>query len=279
MIFPDMLCNTCGDDVWHDKDLGYLYCSCPGRKVSEEYLLQGGRPPSWTTSSGWFRLPNVPQPTPPADPSNCASCGKGMEIVGLNRSYPPKRDPNGHAICPHCRAVQDPSGGTAPSTSVADQTVTLFGDAPGREQWEVDGGLTAKELEEALKQFGNATGTIPASTDLPEIFSMMDYDSLSPIQLSLLWAAEGCSCFRNRPGPYNSCELHGNAGGVGSPTDERGMWLIKDAIKKPGIRWAPSTELATLTVDMDAHFRLLMDDLVKRMATKTDNIITWGNEV
>jgi len=245
--------------------------------VSEEYLLQGGRPPSWTTSSGWFRLPNVPQPTPPADPSNCASCGKGMEIVGLNQTYPPKRDPNGHAICPHCGRVGVSTGilneGPSPAMRANPMTArgtlarlaldmaqdekfgsTLFGDAPGREQWVPD-------------------------ADLPAIFSMMDYDDLSPIQLSLLWAAEGCTCFNNRPGPYNPCEMHGNAGGVGSPTDERGLWLLKDSIRKPGTQWKPSTELAALTVDMDAHFRLLMDDIVKQMAKNTANAIVGGNDV
>jgi len=43
---------------------------------------------------------------PPADNSKCEKCGKDLDTVGLNRTYPPKRDDMGRAICPHCGHTQ-----------------------------------------------------------------------------------------------------------------------------------------------------------------------------
>jgi hypothetical protein len=141
---------------------------------------------------------------------SCEACGKGLEIIGLNRTYPPKRDPNGHAICPHCGALQssaDPRN--APATAR---------------------GTLARIAEQTQ------------GSNLPAVFSKLDYDALSPRQLKMLWAAEGCTCCEGAGAAYNPCPMHVCAGNPGSPTDERGLWLLKGSIRPT----APAMPLGAL---------------------------------
>jgi hypothetical protein len=122
MIALAKTCAGCGHSVLFHTGTCMYDCGC--MRFSEEDLVQNGVPAAWlphvgaaidqfhrTLGSG---LPNswfASTPAQPQDPSKCTKCGKDLDFVGLNKTYPPKRDDMGRAICPHCAAVQpEPRG-------------------------------------------------------------------------------------------------------------------------------------------------------------------------
>lgn len=94
-------CYDCGSRVNHDPMVARLWCDC---LVMTEEAVVAATPSRWQPVGFWQYMPSNPQPPgPPAKyPDKCSGCGKDMETMGLNRSYPPKQDGNGAWICPHC---------------------------------------------------------------------------------------------------------------------------------------------------------------------------------
>ena len=109
-------CTVCG--VWanYDHDTMNLTCGCDGVLVTWEAFRAGVVPAMW-------RIPDR-VPLPPANTDKCSKCGKDLETVGLNHTYPPKRDDMGRAICPHCGHVQgSTAGGNVHSPAMRGSTV------------------------------------------------------------------------------------------------------------------------------------------------------------
>lgn len=108
-------CVECNGTVNFDPQSMRLWCSASIDRrhldITEETVRDGYVPAAWWPwSSDWFNLPRPAAPQPAGDPDNCPKCGKAMTVLGLNRTYPPKRDDMGRPICPHCPATAPPSG-------------------------------------------------------------------------------------------------------------------------------------------------------------------------
>jgi len=99
---PEYVCSGCRKDVLLRKGPIFNVFECDCAMVNEG----GQKPNTWSLKPGsdWFA--STPASPAPADPSKCAKCAKPLETMGLNRTYPPKRDDMGRAICPHCTTVQ-----------------------------------------------------------------------------------------------------------------------------------------------------------------------------
>jgi hypothetical protein len=136
-----MQCRKCKAAVRHDRSSDFYSCHCTD--------FQGGglmraKPTAWY----WRLPPGSFQPADDAgkfDPSKCLNCKKDLAIVGLNKTYPPKRNAAGDPICPHCGHVQMPGVSGFSTFSI---------DTPGRLQWTPDGNdylrMVMKELEKSM---------------------------------------------------------------------------------------------------------------------------------
>ena len=139
-------CNDCKKTVNWDPMVARFWCDC---LVMTEEAVVAATPTRWKASGFWYYTPNNPQPPgPPAKyPDKCSGCGKDMETMGLNRSYPPKRDGNDAWVCPHCGYLHLDGSASGTATWSGLDTSGLFKVQAKYNE------LTLERLEEAYRLF------------------------------------------------------------------------------------------------------------------------------